>query len=326
MRAGAAFWLTLSGCSALGFAAAALGLGAHAAALGGLAVLPATAFAALALLTLARAGLAGPLTLAATPPAPAVWGGGAEGSRDAPEEPILPVIAFSACPVVSVADGRPVAAVAIEPNFRLPDDAYVTPEAVAWDRVAPALAARLDATLLERAAARAAAAERGNGEAVVIVSVTAGSLRETAFLARLAAVLDGGGGGERAPGRRARVVVLVRGAPAEAAGLIAGLPRSWRERLGLQLTSAPADEAELESCLAAQVGCLEVPARLLLDPTGGDDAAERTTRLLNRIAATNVPVLVSGVVDQGVLRRLRAYPVLFARGPVFSLARDLAAA
>jgi hypothetical protein len=106
--------------------------------------------------------------------------------------------------------------------------------------------------------------------------------------------------------------------------LIAGLSRSWREHLGVQLTSVPADEAELESCLAAEVGCLEVPAPLLLDRTGG---AERTARLLGRVAATNVPVVVSGVVDQALLRRLRAYPVLFARGPLFGLSpRDLAAA
>jgi hypothetical protein len=117
--------------------------------------------------------------------------------------------------------------------------------------------------------------------------------------------------------------VLIRGGAAEAAEAIGGLPRSWREYLGLHLTSPPADDAELERCLAAGPGYVEVAAPLLdAGAVGGD----LTRRLLERVAATNVPVVVSGVVDPALLRRLRAYPVRFARGPVFGPRRDLAAA
>lgn len=324
MRA-ATFWATLSGGLALGSAGAAMSLTAHAATLSGMAlVVPAVTVATVGLLTLACAtGTAVPLRA----PAPTERRRADRNLSPAPvaaDESVLPVIAFCAEPVVSVADGRVVAAVAIEPNFRRPDYAYVTPEAVAWDRVPPAITARLDATLLERAADRAAegdgrAAAPGATEAVV-VSVAASSLRDPAFLARLAAVLGGTDGEGR---RRATPVVLARGAIAEVAGLIAGLPAPWREHLGLHLVSPPADAAELDLCLGVGLGCLEVGAPLLDDASAGGDL---TRRLVERVAAADVPVVVSGVVDRAVLRRLGAYPVLFARGPLFATARGLAAA
>ena len=315
----AACWPMLSGGLALALGGAALYLVDHASALTGLAVvLPAAAFASLAALGFRR-DPAGALPLAAPPPE---WHGDDYGTGES-DEPVLPVIAFSAYPVVSVADGRPVAAVAIEPNFRLPDFAYCTPEAIAWESVPPALAARLDATLLERAVARAEAADGRVGGEAVIVSVAAGSLLQTGFAARLMAALDGGDDRDDDGTPRAKLVVLIRGGAAEAAEAISGLPRSWRQHLGLHLTSPPADEAELERCLAAEPGCVEVAAPLL---DAGAVGADLTRRLLERVAATNVPVVVSGVVDPALLRRLRAYPVRFARGPVFGPRHDLAAA
>jgi hypothetical protein len=247
MTRAAAFWsMLLSGGLALALGGAALGVTEHAATLllaGPALVVPAVAIVVLVALAFRRA------PEATFPPAapPVAWCGDDYGTAD---EPILPVIAFAAYPVVSVADGREVAAVAIEPSFRLPDYAFCTPEAVAWERVPAALAARLDATLLERAADRArAAAEHGRRGEAVIVSVAASSLRDTVFLTRLAAALDGAGQEGRQP---ARLVVLARGDAAEAAGLIAALPGSWRGQLGLHLTSPPRDEAEVEGCLAAE--------------------------------------------------------------------------
>jgi aspartate aminotransferase-like enzyme len=103
-----------------------------------------------------------------------------------------------------------------------------------------------------------------------------------------------------------------------AAGVAAGL-----ESLGLRLAAAPADEAAVERCAAAGLGCLEVEAALLDPALPG---AELTARLVARVAAAGAPVVVSGVVDKGLVRRLRVrHPALFARGPLFGPSRDRAA-
>lgn len=331
MRPGS--WLVLSGGFAAGLGGTALTLAAQASAGMALATffLASSAAAGLALLSMLRAPVAAGFVLsspvaAAASAAPRDGGGDGEYGDKADGGPVLPVIAFASYPVVSLADGRRAPAVALEAMFRRPDHAYVTPDAIDWERIPATLAARLDATLLDRAAALADDPDAGGdaaeaGGRTVLVTITVTSLRNPGFLAQLGPILD-----RPAASSRSRLVVLVRGGAGELAAAADRLPPAWREHLGLRLTAAPADEAELERLLALRPGCLELDAPLLAEAgPGGVPAARRVARLVARVAATEAPVVASGVVDRAALRRLRRHPVLFARGPLFGPPRDQAA-
>jgi hypothetical protein len=344
---GGASWLIVSGGLAVGLGSAAFGLAAQAALAQGavaqtamvstLALLAPMGVAGVALLHFLRVPATPPadrddggaVAAAAAPSSPAgeiagpdhraprqLPGPGTPGGPE-PAQPAFagPAVGFAAFPVVSVADGRPVAAVAIEPAFRDPTGRPVPAAAVDWARVPPALAARLDATLLARAAAFAAARGESGRAQTVIATVNAASLRERAFAGRLGPALD--------PPRsdRSRLLVLARGGADDLDGYLA-LPHGWRDNLGLHLTRPPEDEAALRRCLAAGLGCLELDASLL-DPRA--PGAALAARLVARVAATNVPVIVSGVGDDALLRRLRAQPTLFARGPLFDALPAVAA-
>lgn len=333
MRPGS--WLVLSGGFAAGLGGTALTLAAQASAGMALATffLASSAAAGLALLSMLRAPVAAGLALpspatVAAGAAPRDGGGDGEYGDKADGGPVLPVIAFASHPVVSLADGSRAPAVAIEALFRRPDHAYVTPDAIDWERIPATLAARLDATLLDRAAILADDPDAGGddtadaGGRTVLVTVAVASLRDPAFLARLGPILDR----PAAASSRSRLVVLVRGGAGDLAAAADRLPPAWREHLGLRLTAAPADEAELERLLALRPGCLELDAPLLAETgPGGTPAARRVARLVARVAATEAPVVASGVVDRAALRRLRRHPVLFARGPLFGPPRDQAA-
>jgi hypothetical protein len=283
---------------ALGLGGAALALTTNAALISSLALVPPMAFAGLATASL----------LGARPPA------GVPPARDATPGP-TPTISFTAVPVVSVGDRRTVAGVALEPSCRGTERQPVIAGAPAWERMPPRLLARLETTLLDRAALLADhLLDEGRREAVLI-SVAPASLADRAFLARLARVLD------RPEAERPRLMVLVRGGEGDLAA-VARLPRAWRDHVGLRLTAAPSDDAAVAACLAAGLGCLEVDAARLARGAAGSG---RLVKLATGLGEADVPVVVAGVSDEAPLARLRGLPTLFARGPLFADLPALAA-
>lgn len=228
-------------------------------------------------------------------------------------ELVVPAISMTLAPVVAVASGKPAAAVALEPLYRNPDDSLVTSAGVSWSRMPAALAARLDTTLLDRGLAMARILQVQGRNDTVLIGIGAGSLRHQPLLARLWHLV------EQPRSQRPKLVLLARGGVA-AAPILAGLPLELREHVGIELTTGPGDEAEVELCLQAGPGCLQVAVELL---SGAVPAVDLTARLMARVAATGVPVIVEGVASEGMMRRLRGFPALFARGPLFGDLRSI---
>jgi hypothetical protein len=280
--------LMLKGGLALGTSSAALGLAAHSALVtAGLALLrPVT------LATAAAFGLGRPLAEAACP---------------ARQSSAGPTVTLGAQPVVSIGDGRPVAAVALEPSFRTAGGEEIGATAVEWQRIPPRLLARLDSTILARGLALAChMAETGRRETVML-GTAARSLADRTVLQLLAHAF------QAEESARPPLLVLIRGGP-DSSQAILGLPSSWHTRIGLHLDLPPCDEPALRRCLELPLGCLEVEAGLL---DGSTQGAELTGRLVSRVALGPVPVVVSGVSEERVARNLRRCPSLFARGPWF---------
>ena len=299
-----ASWLMLSGGLALGASSAALGLAAHAAMLtAGLAMMRPITIATAAALGLAH-------------PRPRERHADAAEPPDAANGPaVLPSISLIAQPVVSIADGRPAAAVALEPSFRTAHGDEVTAGSIDWQQIPSPLLARFDGTILARGHALACRLAEAERREMVMVSVAASSLTDRHVLHLLARALQ-----PEEPARSA-LLVLVRGGP-EASQAIQALPSSWRARIGLHLSRPILDEPGLRRCLELPLGCLEVEAALLDDGAPGVDL---TARLVSRVALRPVPVVVSGVGDEHVARHLRRCPSLFARGPWFGTPAALAA-
>lgn len=286
-------WLMLSSGLAVGTSGAALGLAAHSAFLSaGLALL-----APFSPRKEAVPAPIGPRTASAFGPEAASAG-----------------LTLQAQPVVSIADGRPAAAVALEASFRSSDGDELEAAAVEWQRIPPRLLARLDGTVLARGHALARRLAEAGRRETVILGVAGSSLADPSFLGQLARLLVDDATG---PG----LLVLARGGP-EAGQVILGLPPAWHHRLGLQLTAPPADEHALRRCLELPLGCLEVRASLLETQAPG---AALTSRLVHRLALGPVPVVVSGVAEERVARFLKTCPSLFARGSWFARPAALAA-
>jgi hypothetical protein len=292
-----ASWLMLSGGLALGTSGAALGLAAHSALL----------TAGLALLRPATLATAAAFGLAAAAPREAAA---------APETaPPSPSIALGAQPVVSIGDGRPVAAVALEPSFRAATGEEIGVTAVDWQRIPPRLLARLDSTILARGVALACHLAGIGRRETVMLSVAAGSLADRTVLQLLAHAFQAD------DPARPPLLVLIRGG-SDSSQAILGLPSSWHARVGLHLDRPLGDEPALRRCLELPLGCLEVEAGLLDGRTPG---ADLTGRLVSRTALGPVPVVVSGVTEERVARSLRSCPSLFARGSWFGRPTALAA-
>ena len=236
-----ASWLMLSGGLALGTSGAALGLAAHSAVLtAGLAMLgPVTIATAAAFLGVS------PPRKPAPPPAPPPR-----------QSPPGPSIVLGAQPVVSIGDGRPVAAVALEPSFRAATGEEIGAAAVEWQRIPSRLLARLDATILARGLALAHHLAGIGRRETVMLGIAAGSLADRTVLQLMAHAFQ--------PEEAARpsLLVLIRGGP-DSSQAILGLPSSWHARLGLHLDLPPCDEPALRRCLELPLGCLGVEAGLL---------------------------------------------------------------
>jgi hypothetical protein len=289
-------WLFFSSGLALGLGSAALALTTNVALVSSLALVPPVAFAGFA-----TVGLLG------TRP----QGRSSGGTEVAPAP--APNISFSAVPVVSIGDRRLVAGVVLEPSFA--GDGRQPAGAPAWERMPPRLVARLETTLLDRAALLAEHLHDDGRREAVLISVALASLADRAFLARLGRALD------RPEDDRPRLMILVRGGEGDLAA-VTRLPRAWRDHVGLRLTAPPGDDAAVAACLGAGLGCLEIDAASL---TRGAAGSGRLVELAAGLADADVPVLVAGVTDEAPLARLHGLPTLFARGPLFDGLPALAA-
>ena len=289
-------WLVFSSGLALGLGSAALALTTNAALVSSLALVPPVAFA-----SFATVGLLGAWPLDMTP-----------ASAEAAPAPV-PNIAFTAVPVVSIGDRRTVAGVTLEPSCGGTGRQPAGPPA--WDRMPPRLVARLETTLLDRAALLAEHLRDDGRREAVLISVAPASLADRAFAARLARVLD------RPEDERPRLMVLVRGGEGDLAA-VTRLPCAWRDHVGLRLTASPDDEAAVATCLAAGLGCLELDAARLARGAAGSG---RLVKLAAGLAEADIPVVVAGVTDEAPLARLHGLPTLFARGSLFDGLPALAA-
>src|SRR4051794_4788258 len=180
-------WLVFSSGLALGLGSAALALTTNVALVSSLALVPPLAFAGFA-----TVGLLG------TRPQDRSSGGTEVAPAPAPN------ISFSAEPVVSIGDRRLVAGVVLEPSFA--GDGRQPAGTPAWEWMPPRLVARLETTLLDRAALLAEHLHDDGRREAVLISVALASLADRAFLARLGRALDRPGGDRPPP------MILVRGA------------------------------------------------------------------------------------------------------------------